>query len=95
MITVQGNCPNKETSPCHWRSPNNKKITMAVEAQELAQLNFAVCPTNPNMMQRKLEGQEGVEHNQVAEARAANVQAVNVQAAMCRGPGSSEPPPSC
>ena len=41
--------------PFNWRSPNDNDIITAAKAQELAQLHFTVCPTNPVIMQRKLE----------------------------------------
>ena len=47
---MQRHCPNKEGGPCNWRDPNKNYITTAAEAQELAQLDFAVCPINSDVV---------------------------------------------
>ena len=53
----------------------------AVEARELAQLQFAVLPTNPDVMQRKQECREQAEPNRrmdlAAEARASTALTAN------------------
>ena len=75
--------PNREAGAYNWRNPNNRKITTAAEAQELVALHFAVCITNPGVIQRRLERQEDAANRrqmeEAAEASAANVQAANTQ----------------
>ena len=77
--------PNREAGAYNWRNPNNRKITTAAEAQELVALHFAVCITNPGVIQRRLERQEDAANRrqmeEAAEARAANAQSGNVQRA--------------
>ena len=85
-MTVQQEYPNKTAVTCNWRSPNNNKITTVEEAQELAAFHFAVCITNPEVIQRKRERQTEADHNcqrdNATEGRAADAQAANAQRAV-------------
>ena len=64
--------------PCNWRIPNDADITTEAEVQQLAQLHFTVCPTNPDAMQWKQERVGQAEHDRrmdlAAEEKGANPQ---------------------
>ena len=62
-MPVRENCPNKTAGPCPWRSVNNREITTAKEAQELADIHMAICSTNSKVIQRIQERQKEAEHN--------------------------------
>ena len=46
-------CPNKTAGPCDWRSLNNPKATTVNKAQDLTAIHFAICSTNPDVIQKK------------------------------------------
>ena len=59
--------PTYKAWGCAWRSPDDKEITTAEEAQHLAYMHFAVCPTNPMLIQSRKERKEGTRHRRHLE----------------------------
>ena len=63
---IQRPCPNK-TLGCTWRSTDDDGITTAEETQELANMNFIACSTNPKGIQEIREHKDKVQRNRQLE----------------------------
>ena len=75
MAPVQQNYSNRALGS-NWKCSNNREITTAEEAQELAAMHFTACITEPDMIRRRLERLAEMAHrsqmDEAAEAQGAN-----------------------
>ena len=102
-MRVQHPCHNK-ASGYNWNSPDGENITTAEELQDLADMHFAVCPTNLTVIKtRKERNKETHAEGRKRRTRMLNqtkptphkVLQPSPRPQLCPAPGSSTPQRSC